>query len=90
MSTFLLLFDVMSIFLVKEATGRFFNSPLWLNDFIIVIVRVIAYLAWAAPIFYLFWPQIVGRNIGGSRGMESDNLNKRTVAGHTLPSGILS
>ena len=76
--------------MVNPDTGRLMDKPLWLNDFIFVCVRIIAYLAWAAPIFYLFWPQIVGRGARGSRGGVSDNLNKRTIAGHTLPSGLLS
>jgi hypothetical protein len=83
----LLIFDIIAYFTVNAKNGRIIKEPLWLNDLMISIVRVIAYLAWAAPIFYLFWPQIISRK---RRQELSENLNKRTIAGHTLPSGMLS
>lgn len=64
------------------------NNPLWLNDLIISAVRTIAYMAWAIPIFYLFWPSIISRQ--RREDLVNQNMNKRTVAGHTLPSGLVS
>jgi hypothetical protein len=87
LSLSLLTFDLVCFFIAAPETGRLLESPLWLNDLVFSLVCVMAYLAWAAPIFYLFWPQIVARSKRGSR---DQSQNKRTVAGHTLPSGMLS
>jgi len=87
-SVLLIAFDIAGYFEINPVTGRFLDDPLWLNDLAFAIVRFFAYLAWAAPLFYLFWPQIVTRKRG--RQNMSENLNKRTIAGHTLPSGMLS
>ena len=87
-SLLLLTFDLVCFFIASPETGRLLESPLWLNDVVFSMVRVMAYLAWAAPIFYLFWPQIVARGKRGSR--DTSLLNKRKVAGNTLPSGMLS
>jgi hypothetical protein len=83
----LIIFDIIAFFILDKQTGRIFNEPLWLNDLIISAIRMIAYMSWAAPIFYLYWPQIVSRK---RRQEISENMNKRTIAGHTLPSGMLS
>jgi hypothetical protein len=61
MSLTLLVFDIIAFFTISKETGRLISEPLWLNDLLISLIRIIAYLAWAAPIFYLFWPQIVTR-----------------------------
>lgn len=61
LSLLLLTFDLVCFFLATPETGRLLESPLWLNDLIFSLVRVMAYLAWAGPIFYLFSPKIVTR-----------------------------
>jgi hypothetical protein len=57
----LIAFDFVSFLFTDENTGRLINEPLWLNDLIYCAVRTIAYMAWALPIFYLFWPSIISR-----------------------------
>ena len=64
-SLLLLIYDILGFFEINSQTGRFFDDPLWLNDFIIASVRIFADLIWAAPIFYLFWPQIITTKRGG-------------------------
>lgn len=67
LSISLVTFDLVCFFIAAPETGRLLESPLWLNDLVFSLVRVMAYLAWAAPIFYLFWPHIVTRSKRGSR-----------------------
>jgi hypothetical protein len=82
----LIVYDIISFFIINEKTGRLIDSPLWVNDLVIVFFRTIAYLAWAGPIFYLFWPNILGKKARDQMRSE----NKMTIAGHTLPSGLFS
>lgn len=84
----LLIFDVVQFSVTDRITWRLISSPLWLNDFIIVVMRFIAYMIWAIPVFTLFWPQIVTSK--RRQELLSENKNKRTIAGHSLPSGLLS
>jgi len=83
----LIVYDIISFFKTDEKTGRLIDSPLWANDLVIVFVRTIAYIAWAGPIFYLFWPNIISKK---AREQMRGSDNKRTIAGHTRPSGLFS
>ena len=78
-----MVFDIVAFIFTDEKTGRLINNPLWLNDLLISMVRTVAYLVWVVPVFYLFWPNII------QNPTLSANPNKRTIAGHTLPSGLL-
>lgn len=60
-SVTLIAFDIIQYFLQDKVTQRLINDPLWLNDLIISLIRTLAYMSWAIPIFYLFWPSIISR-----------------------------
>jgi hypothetical protein len=81
-------FDVVSYVLSDPDTGRIISDPIWLNDAVVCFSRTIAYIAWALPIFYLFWPSIVSKK--RREQMLAETLNKRTYNGQTIPSGLVS
>ncbi len=85
---FLFSFDILSFFLIDDETQRLIKEPLWLNDMIISIIKTISYIAWAVPIFYIFWPSIIKKGRLLTRDLHS--TNKRTINGHTVPSGLVS
>lgn len=87
LSVSLILIDLGGFLLNDTYTGRIVNEPLWLNDLIICLARTLAYVAWVVPVFYLFWPSIISSQ---RRALLTENINKRTIAGHTLPSGLVS
>ena len=58
-SVTLLIFEVISFTATNHINWRLISSPLWLNDLTIAVIRMIAYISWAIPVFSLFWPQIV-------------------------------
>ena len=85
----LIIFDIVGFIFTDDITGRIIKDPTWANDLIVCFVRTLAYIAWAFPLFYLFWPNIISRTRRNEYN-STRSLNKRTIAGHTVPSGFIS
>lgn len=61
LSIILMICDFISYFAADDK-GDLKNLPKWVDELFIIFVRTIAYVVFAIPIFYLFWPSIISRS----------------------------
>ena len=83
----LIIFNIISAIVSDPETAAIIIDPIWLNDLVIFFIRIIAYTFWGFPIISVFWPGLISNQ---RREELQDNKNKRTIGGHTVPSGFFS
>lgn len=61
LTVILMVYDIVSFF-TTDRYGNLKGVPKWVDELFLIFIRTIAYVVFAIPIFYLFWPSIISKS----------------------------
>jgi hypothetical protein len=61
LTVILMVYDIASYFATNEY-GDLKGMPKLVDELFLIFIRTVAYVAFAIPIFYLFWPSIISKS----------------------------